>query len=261
MGIKVKYNIHIKKKIGSVSGVLSHTEMQPIIMPGIYQQPRLSKQYTQEEIKKIVAMPTTRRLPANFWEKEDVLIKYADTGRKVAIKNNDKSFLIEFQSTEFEKEELLPNKIPGDSNDYFNLINEHYQVIKTGETEAIIFPHLMNRESVFSVINDKKDRQHFLIPEDQRIIDYLQYKYNDRKLRFVMNGSQIENKLINHVIGLNKQERVNMKVDVGVIDATTQELLALTQLHLLNDDLDNPRNQADIPIVKAIQNKIKDIIS
>lgn len=261
MGIKVKHNIHIKKKIGSVSGVLSHTEMRPIIMPGVYQPPRLNKQYTQEEIKKIVTMPTTRRLPADFWEKEDVLIKYTDTGRKVAIKNNNKSFLIEFQSVEFEKEELLPNKIPGESSDYFNLINEHYQVIKSGETEAIIFPNLMNGESIFSVINDKKDRQHFLIPEDQRIIDYLQYKYNDRKLRFVMNGSQIENKLINHVIGLNKQEKVNMKVDVGVIDATTQELLALTQLHLLNDDLDNPRNQADIPIVKAIQNKIKDIIS
>lgn len=267
-GIKI-----VKNRGGSVSGLSSHTEFRPIIMPGTYRRPNLEDFFDDETIKVLLAIKHPKRLPENFWSDKDLLLKYTDTGRHLAMKivpqkvyKRDKKenrpetplLFAEFQTSEFNMEELHPTHNPTSSDEYFRTLSENYDIVKNGDLELFEIP-VINREAIFAA-KSSQDKCYWLISQHQDYIDYLHYKFPERKLKFVANSKQLDDRLIKHGMALNNGTVANMMTTVGVLDARSQELLALTRLKILDQENAN-NNNTDRQMVESFEKNIKAYVS
>jgi hypothetical protein len=259
----------VKNRSSAVSGLSSLTEFHPIVMPGNYYRADLKSIFSEPEIACIRTAVHEGKLPKDFWGGDDAEIQYADTKRRVSMKTLSFSdwdrgkfntmadsplLFMEFQTAEYDSEDLHAKRNPGETQRYFDLLRESYETVKNGDVEIVEIPE-MTKETVFVASSKVHGHDYWFLMPHPEYIDYLHHKFPTRKLKFVANTRELESDLLRHGTGLLQGRKENMDVTVGVLDARSQELLAITRLNLLSTSNDK-HNQVNRRMIESFRRDI-----
>lgn len=245
---RVSKNIKIIKKQSKLtSGLLSKTEFKPVIMPGEYLKPDLtnviSKEKYSEIIKKVYKPVTFNGGEIRyFWDSPNAYsLKYSDTGRKLSmllekktynknLSEGDELIFAEFETPEYATEGLFPKNTPTETSYYFKLLSTNYATVKNGDIEII--PVFLKGElyegsdqPFFLSQNPTTKETYYILPKEPIAINYLYKKFPTRKLKFVANSLQIEQNLRLK----NLKDKKSLRTNIGILDAQTNELIAITK--------------------------------